>query len=441
MKICVVLSLAVIVILAPLTYGSDITMTMSGTYWDGAAKVNPGCLVRATFRLTNTSGEAITGLTNGFKFYATGDAHITYLKADTLPIGWTQYLDNMGIYRRSFDGIGEDTVGYGGFAIMGPGIPPGFSQDVWYIDMIVAGEGMLHLDTAFFPPGGAWLWTTNRGNVIPQWSGAQTFAVQPLPCGITVFRDPVAEIHVPVNGPYSRRFVALNAMTPGTGPTSFDIVDGPGSLVTIDDSTREWHITATPADLGRMDTLFIQADDCGACASQIITLTHCEGGLEFSADTSLWPMHIERGASGQYEFESACPAYPLFLADCGGAPEGACVLEDRRFTFYSTISCRGYYPVRIGQTDGVDTVFCRVPVLVTDSVCYLRGNADGKMDPEGIINVADLTFLVKYIFGGGVAPANIEEGNVDDSSGILVSDITYLVNFLFKAGPPPPPCN
>lgn len=444
MKICVVLTVAVFMILAPLSYGSDISMTVSGTYWDGGTKVNPGCLVRATFRLTNTSGEAIKGFSNGFRFSATGASHITFLKVDTLSIGWSQYFDGfVGVERHSFDGMGVDTVGFGGFAIMGPGIPPGFSQDVWYIDIIVEGaEGILSFDTAFFPPGGVWLWTTNGGDVLPQWSGARIFPVQMLPCGITAFRDPVTEIHVPVDGPYSHRFVALNSMTPGTGPTAFDIVDGPGELMTIDDSTCEWHITATPADLGRIDTLFIQAADCGACASQIITLTFCEPSpLEFGSECSTSGISIMQGESGSYPFSLGPCSPPLFIADNGGAPGGVCFLDGTTVRFNSTVTCRGYYPVQVGQTDGVDSVFCMVPVLVSDPVCYLRGNVDGKMMPTATVNVADLTYLVSYLFRGGMPPANAEEGNIDGTGDMNVSDLTFLVNFLFKSGSPPPACD
>ena len=68
--------------------------------------------------------------------------------------------------------------------------------------------------------------------------------------------------------------------------------------------------------------------------------------------------------------------------------------------------------------------------------CIARGNADG----DGGINVADLIYLVDYIFFGGDTPPCPEEGNVDASGGLNVADLTYLVDYLFFNGPAPPPC-
>lgn len=67
-----------------------------------------------------------------------------------------------------------------------------------------------------------------------------------------------------------------------------------------------------------------------------------------------------------------------------------------------------------------------------------RGNVDGSLDDA--VNVADVTYLVDFIFFGGPEPPCIEEGNVDGIGGINVGDLTYLVDFIFLGGPPPPSC-
>jgi len=74
----------------------------------------------------------------------------------------------------------------------------------------------------------------------------------------------------------------------------------------------------------------------------------------------------------------------------------------------------------------------------------LRGNVDGIAGGGGEIDVADLTYLVAFLFHGGTAPPCIDEGNVDGFTGaggpIDVGDLSYLVAYLFQGGSPPPPC-
>ena len=68
--------------------------------------------------------------------------------------------------------------------------------------------------------------------------------------------------------------------------------------------------------------------------------------------------------------------------------------------------------------------------------CEDRGNADG----EGGVNIADLTYLVDYIFFGGSPPPCPEEGDVDASGAVIVADVTYLVEYIFYGGPAPAAC-
>ncbi len=68
----------------------------------------------------------------------------------------------------------------------------------------------------------------------------------------------------------------------------------------------------------------------------------------------------------------------------------------------------------------------------------IRGNVDG--DGADACNVADLTYLVDFLFFEGPAPPCFEEGDVDGSGAINVADLTYLVDYLFFDGPAPAPC-
>lgn len=75
-----------------------------------------------------------------------------------------------------------------------------------------------------------------------------------------------------------------------------------------------------------------------------------------------------------------------------------------------------------------------------------RGNVDG--DPEDLIDISDLVYLVDYMFTGGAPPPCWEEANVDGSGDgppdgsedIDISDLVYLVDYMFNGGPAPVAC-
>ena len=75
--------------------------------------------------------------------------------------------------------------------------------------------------------------------------------------------------------------------------------------------------------------------------------------------------------------------------------------------------------------------------LGSDPTCC---NIRGDVDHAGSLDVADLTYLVAYLFTGGPSPPCYVEGDVDASGGLDVADLTYLVAYLFTGGPQPPPC-
>jgi hypothetical protein len=69
---------------------------------------------------------------------------------------------------------------------------------------------------------------------------------------------------------------------------------------------------------------------------------------------------------------------------------------------------------------------------------YICGDVDGSGENP---NVADLTYLVTYLFQGGPAPPVTDAANVDGIVGpagpVDVSDLTHLVAYLFQGGPAP----
>ncbi|MBU8933605.1 MAG: dockerin type I repeat-containing protein [candidate division Zixibacteria bacterium] len=75
-----------------------------------------------------------------------------------------------------------------------------------------------------------------------------------------------------------------------------------------------------------------------------------------------------------------------------------------------------------------------------DGTCCNHDGIRGNVDDVGDINIADLTYLVAYLFTGGPPPQCLEETDVNGDGEINIADLTYLVSYLFTGGPPPVSC-
>lgn len=80
-----------------------------------------------------------------------------------------------------------------------------------------------------------------------------------------------------------------------------------------------------------------------------------------------------------------------------------------------------------------------VPVFIAGAIeiqSCIRGDVDCS---GGDINIADLVYLVDFMFNDGPPPDPYYVGNIDGIGPIDISDLVYLVDFMFNEGPPPPP--
>jgi hypothetical protein len=66
-------------------------------------------------------------------------------------------------------------------------------------------------------------------------------------------------------------------------------------------------------------------------------------------------------------------------------------------------------------------------------VSFLRGDVNG----DNRVNIADISYLIDYVFRQGQAPVVTEAADANNDRLVNVSDAIYLVNYIFRFGPPP----
>ena len=64
---------------------------------------------------------------------------------------------------------------------------------------------------------------------------------------------------------------------------------------------------------------------------------------------------------------------------------------------------------------------------------YLCGDCNYDLE----VNIADVVYLVSYVFRAGPAPNPMGAGEVNCDVDVNITDAVYLVNYLFRGGPPP----
>jgi len=65
------------------------------------------------------------------------------------------------------------------------------------------------------------------------------------------------------------------------------------------------------------------------------------------------------------------------------------------------------------------------------------GPVQGDANGDGVINSADVVYLINYLFKNGPAPDPLWVGDCNCDGVVNSADVVYLINYLFKGGPPP----
>lgn len=106
-------------------------------------------------------------------------------------------------------------------------------------------------------------------------------------------------------------------------------------------------------------------------------------------------------------------------------------ITDQFYNFTEKSSGEYFYRLTSTDIENQESKLSEIYNVIVNP--FLLGDVDG----SGDINVADLVFLVDYVFKGGPPPEILESGDVNCSSDINVADLTFLVDYLFKGGSAP----
>ena len=86
------------------------------------------------------------------------------------------------------------------------------------------------------------------------------------------------------------------------------------------------------------------------------------------------------------------------------------------------------YQFRLVASNGTQT---NISTVTLNAASLISGDANG----DFTVNVADVFYLINFLFAGGPPPIGPADANGDGT--VNVTDIFYLINFLFAGGPAP----
>lgn len=90
-----------------------------------------------------------------------------------------------------------------------------------------------------------------------------------------------------------------------------------------------------------------------------------------------------------------------------------------------------------GSSYLVDRLGYLIPFRYQPGEVFVWWSVPGDANGDSLVNIADLIFLINYLFAKGPAPCVCEAADCDNSCAINSADLVYLINYLFANGPAP----
>jgi hypothetical protein len=148
-------------------------------------------------RLTGDA-DAHGGIVNGFRIYSDDGATWQPATGDTVGLGKAQFDGGFFINYFGRNGSDADTIGFGGFRFFGTGLPAGYDDTAFTIDIGPISSSnhnkTICLDSSFYPPSGVWKWA--GPDVFPSWDGPHCFTcIDTTQINPEISIDSVAGLH------------------------------------------------------------------------------------------------------------------------------------------------------------------------------------------------------------------------------------------------------
>ncbi len=363
--------------LAQAQSGSIDPVLVSGLY--AGDSVAQDDLVRWDLHVTNQYGNKVSGSTNGFVVWTHSGGVLT---SNYSPIGYDtidafdwkiKYDLVVGINPYSVNGTGKDTIGFGGAALAGPGIPDGtINEAAWYVETTPDTDGdTLCLDSVtVYPPGNPWIWSVvGMGTQTPAWAGAVCYHVYFVPdlCP-DIVNCPPDTIH----WDKCVLFVLdLNAVDPEGSPISWRVEDDGGLTGLSVDGNGVVTFQPNDSHVGNCYTVTIEAYDAahgsGGCLAKACTFVVCffNAGVGTFTDGCGDTVAVGMGncASQDHDAVSA-DCQPIWFIICDvnptPAPTSSYSIDPNTglLTFCTTAPDDGgiVFDFTVGITDGIDTI-------------------------------------------------------------------------------------
>ncbi|MDH3891555.1 MAG: T9SS type A sorting domain-containing protein [candidate division Zixibacteria bacterium] len=234
-----------------------------------------------TFHFEYHNGDPVNkakGITNGFELSATGGATWTGSYVEEFPFDPSTMFDLIwAINTYSWDGVGADTVGFGGSVMLGPGLPGGFTGPAIAITVNFqnpASDGETFcIDSAFYPPSGTWMWAygSTVGSYPPDWDGPHCYElfeyVEPPPYWTVEHPSYTGDHCVLVVLDYAAEDMFQN-------PLAFSLVSGPGAVNGTSSSTCQYTYAPVLADVGASLQAVLGVESIANLGNPVLTTTN-----------------------------------------------------------------------------------------------------------------------------------------------------------------------